>query len=348
MLCDQCGYPRPRREREQALDKASADESAGTVALAPRPAQGVKLGDQGSLLRENRGERATSLTAARRATLPDAIGATSRWSRPRKLHFAGALLTGFAGTILLGASDGKAPGGPRARAAAAVPLTRIEVLIASPVVGSRASACVIKRLLFDTPGGEFGWGRRGLNPQGDFSPPASKAGAFANFATPPPELSVRASGVGSALDQPIQWRFITLPTRASCLWKSRFPTGFPCGLQQVRGRRELLTRTLHRKMCAYTSQIARITASSSRTPLRGRASVESQNGPFRQTLLGRAFPKRFLAGAGRVRRSRGGPSGGGYGSRATMIPSPPAVTLRSPSAATGIVSASAASRSEAR
>jgi hypothetical protein len=35
----------------------------------------------------------------------------------------------------------------------------------------------------------LGWGRWDSNPHGDFSPPAPKAGAFSNFATPPPELS---------------------------------------------------------------------------------------------------------------------------------------------------------------
>ena len=52
MLLDQRDDPRPGRECEQRFNEASANESAGAKALAPRPAKRVQFLDEGCYLEE--------------------------------------------------------------------------------------------------------------------------------------------------------------------------------------------------------------------------------------------------------------------------------------------------------
>ena len=54
MLSNQPGGLAPRRDRLEALDQASADERAGTVALLPRPVERVKLRDERGYLGASR------------------------------------------------------------------------------------------------------------------------------------------------------------------------------------------------------------------------------------------------------------------------------------------------------
>jgi hypothetical protein len=106
MLRDQGGYPRPGWEGEESFDKASADESAGSVTLAPsRVTRRVNLVDQRG---DFRGVEEFANIPNGRATRYLAgchRSSTLRWSRPRKLPLRGGIYLGFAGLILFGTSD---------------------------------------------------------------------------------------------------------------------------------------------------------------------------------------------------------------------------------------------------
>jgi Protein of unknown function (DUF3800) len=106
MLRDQRRYPRPRRETDQAFDKASADESAGTVALATRPAERVKLRDQRGYLRRVEKFRDVADNRATRYLSRCHGSYPSCGHGPGSSSFAGPLFAVFPGKSLTRASDG--------------------------------------------------------------------------------------------------------------------------------------------------------------------------------------------------------------------------------------------------
>ena len=118
MLGNQGRHPRPCGQGEQRLDEASADKCSCAVPLsAPLVASAVDTSDQ---RRYFGGVEKCCYVADDRATryLSSCHGSyPSCGHGPGSSRFAGPLFPVFAGTILTGASDGKAPGGARARRA---------------------------------------------------------------------------------------------------------------------------------------------------------------------------------------------------------------------------------------
>jgi hypothetical protein len=106
MFRDQGGYPRPGWECKESFDKASADECAGSKPLAPSGiARRVNLIDQRGYFG---GVEEFSNVPDRRATRYLASCHRSYpfgGHAPGSANCAGALLFGFAGQILFGASD---------------------------------------------------------------------------------------------------------------------------------------------------------------------------------------------------------------------------------------------------
>src|SRR5712692_4537976 len=100
MLRDQRGDDRPGWDCVEGFDKASADESAGAKALAPRPAERLKFLDQGRDFGRVEEFRNVANSRATRYL------STCHWSYPSCGHapgssrFAGALFFGFAGQNL--------------------------------------------------------------------------------------------------------------------------------------------------------------------------------------------------------------------------------------------------------
>lgn len=112
MLGNQGGNPGPGGKGKESFDKASADEGAGTVALAaPRVARRVNLVDQGCYF--GRVEQFANVADSRATRYLARCHARclSCGHGPGSLRCAGPLFSGFAGQILLGRSDVTAPSG---------------------------------------------------------------------------------------------------------------------------------------------------------------------------------------------------------------------------------------------
>lgn len=103
------------------------------------------------------------------------------------MRFAGALFSGFAGLILVWASDVAAPGRARARRAGRLFLRGGAVLFTRPLCG-RPTRTRRAGLRCETPIGELRWGARGSNSYGLVRPPDPKSGASASSASPPPKF----------------------------------------------------------------------------------------------------------------------------------------------------------------
>jgi hypothetical protein len=106
VLSDQRRYTSPGRERKQALDEASADESAGTIAPAARPAQSVKLGDESDYFGRIEESANVANSRATRYLARCHRSSSLRWSRPRQCQLRGGIYFAITPRILQGASDG--------------------------------------------------------------------------------------------------------------------------------------------------------------------------------------------------------------------------------------------------
>ena len=168
MLRDQRGYPRPVGSANSDLTRhaPTAPERrspCGHACRRHRQCSAIRAATSG----ESR-SAATSLTTVRRATFPDAMGATSLWSRPRQLQLRGGSFIGFAGQSLVGASDGEAPGGPRADRVSRRLLGR-SARVVPPGSSRRRPPCNVRpnpRNVTSNPPGEPGWGRPESNGHG--------------------------------------------------------------------------------------------------------------------------------------------------------------------------------------
>src|SRR5581483_4027781 len=109
MLRDQRGNARPGGKREQGLDEASADESAGTVALAARPAERTQLAHESGYFGGVENFRDVRNSRAARYLAGCHWWSLSCGHAPGGSSLAGALFLAFAGLSLFGRSDGAAP-----------------------------------------------------------------------------------------------------------------------------------------------------------------------------------------------------------------------------------------------
>jgi hypothetical protein len=158
MFSDQSGYPRPGRKSEQTFDEASADERAGAKAFATSPvANRFNSGDQLAHFGRIEEFRNVADTRATRYLSSCHGRSLSYGHAPGSSRFAGALLFGFAGKTLTGASDGIAPGGPRAFGVAAAQIGRSEVWFTQLIGGNPVSA-LVKCLLCADPAEDSGGG----------------------------------------------------------------------------------------------------------------------------------------------------------------------------------------------
>jgi hypothetical protein len=105
MLSDQRGNARPRRKREESFHKAGPDERTRPEALAPSAVRCQRVNQRGYFgrveeFRNVANSRATRyLARCHRRSL-------SCGRAPGSANFAGAYFLGFAGLILVLASDG--------------------------------------------------------------------------------------------------------------------------------------------------------------------------------------------------------------------------------------------------
>lgn len=92
MLRDQVGHTRPGRQRVERLDEAGTEHRLSAVTLPARPAERVKLSDQGRYF--GRIEDCGDLGRDRAPCYVRTCQASAylSWSRPRKLQLRGGYL----------------------------------------------------------------------------------------------------------------------------------------------------------------------------------------------------------------------------------------------------------------